>query len=100
MAEIAISNLMDVILVTGEKISKKSTLAFCLKFFATNLVLNLSIVLSGLNFFLRTYLQPIVLQPVVNLLTSMFCWKLVNLFHHSQPLSKIQHQVITKLLAK
>ena len=72
MAPIAISNLMDVILVTGEKVSKKSISAFCLKPFATSLALNVSIVPSGLSFFLRTHLQPIVYNQVVNLLTSMF----------------------------
>jgi hypothetical protein len=54
---------MDVILVTGEKVSKKSSLAFCLKPFATSLALNLSILPSSLSFFLRTHLQPMVLQP-------------------------------------
>ena len=60
MVAIAISNLMDVILVTGEKVSKKSTSTFGLKSFATSLALNVSIVPSGLSFFLRTHLQPIV----------------------------------------
>jgi hypothetical protein len=49
--------------VTGITVSKKSRLAFCLKPFATSLALNLSIVPSGLSFFLRTHLQPMVLQP-------------------------------------
>ena len=59
----AINNLIDVILVTGEKVSKKSRSAFCLKPFTTSLALNLSIDPSGFKFFLRTHLQPMVLQP-------------------------------------
>ena len=59
---VAINNLIDVILVTGENISKKSRWAFCLKPFATSLALNLSIDPFGFNFFLRTHLQPMVLQ--------------------------------------
>ncbi|CAL5352970.1 unnamed protein product [Camellia sinensis] len=58
-----INNLMDVTLVTGENVSKKSRSACCLKPFATSLALYLSIVPSGLSFFLKTHLQPIVLQP-------------------------------------
>ena len=54
---------MDVILVTGEKVSKKSRLPFCLKPFATSLVLNFSTVPSGWSFFFRTHLQPMVVQP-------------------------------------
>jgi hypothetical protein len=42
---------MDEILVTGEKVSKKSRSAFCLKPFATSLALNLSIVPSELKLF-------------------------------------------------
>ena len=51
IAVIAINNLIDVILVSGEKVSKKSRSAFCLKPFATSLALNLSIDPSGFNFF-------------------------------------------------
>ena len=54
---------MDLTLVTGENVSKKSRSACCLKPFATSLTLYLSIVPSGLSFFLKTHLQPIVLQP-------------------------------------
>ena len=54
---------MDVILVTGEKVSKNSRPSSCLKPFATSLALYLSIEPSGFNFFLKTHLQPIVLQP-------------------------------------
>ena len=53
---------MDVILVTGEKVSKNSRPSSCLKPFATSLAL-LSIDPSGFNFFRKTHLQPIVLQP-------------------------------------
>ena len=63
IAAIAIKNLIDVILVIGENVSKKSRSAFCLKPFAISLVLNLSIDPSGFNFFQRTHLQPMVLQP-------------------------------------
>ena len=52
---------MDVILVTGEKLSKRPS--SCLKPFATSLALYLSIEPSGFNFFRKTHLQPIVLQP-------------------------------------
>ena len=58
-----INNLIDVILVTGENVSKKSRSAFYLKPFATSLALNLSIDPSSFKFFLRTHLQPTVLQP-------------------------------------
>ena len=54
---------MDVILVTGEKVSKNSRPSSCLNSFATSLALYLSIEPSGFNFFLKTHLQPIVLQP-------------------------------------
>ena len=54
--------LMDVILVTGEKVSKNSRPSSCLKPFATSLALYFSIEPSGFNFFLKTHLQQIVLQ--------------------------------------
>ena len=54
---------MDVILVTEEKVSKNYRHSSCLKPFATSLALYLSIEPSGFNFFLKTHLQPIVLQP-------------------------------------
>ena len=57
-----INTRMDVILVTGEKVSKKSIFSFCLKPLATSLALYLSIVPSGFSFFLSTHLQPIDLQ--------------------------------------
>ena len=63
IAAIAIKNLIDVILVIGENVSKKSRSAFCLKPFTTSLALNLSIDPYSFNFFLRTHLQPMVLQP-------------------------------------
>ena len=63
IAAIAIKNLVDVILVTRENVPKKSRSAFCLKPFATSLALNLSIDAYSFNFFLRTHLQPMVLQP-------------------------------------
>ncbi|CAL5385896.1 unnamed protein product [Camellia sinensis] len=59
----AINSLMDVTLVTGEKVSKKSRSTCCLKPLATSLALYLSIVPSGLSFLRRTHLHPIVLQP-------------------------------------
>ena len=62
IAAIAIENLIDVILVIGENVSKKSRSAFCLKPFTTSLALNLSIDPYSFNFFLRTHLQPMVLQ--------------------------------------
>ena len=54
---------MDVILVTGENVSKKSISSFCLKPLATSLASNFSIVPSGFNFLLSIHLHPIVLQP-------------------------------------
>ena len=59
----AIKSLMDVILVTGEKVSKYSRPSSCLKSFATSLALYLSIDPSGFSFFRKTHLQPIILQP-------------------------------------
>ena len=53
---------MDAILVTRENVSKKSKSVFCLKPYVKCLTLNLSIYPSGFNFFLRTHLQPMVLQ--------------------------------------
>lgn len=53
---------MDVILVTGEKVSKKSMFSLCLKPLATRRALYLSIVQSGFSFFFKTHLQPIGLQ--------------------------------------
>ena len=54
---------MDVILVTREKVSKNSRPSSYLKPFATILAVYLSIDPSGFNFFRKTHLQPIVLQP-------------------------------------
>ncbi|CAL0303026.1 unnamed protein product [Lupinus luteus] len=54
---------MDVILVTGEYVSKKSTFSLCLKPLATRRALYLSTVPSGFSFFFNTHLQPIGLQP-------------------------------------
>ena len=53
---------MDVILVIGEKVSKKLRSVFCLKPFVTSLALNLPINASSFNSFLRTHLQLMVLQ--------------------------------------
>lgn len=55
---------MDVILVTGEKVSKKSIFSLCLKPLATRQALYLSIVPSGFSLFFKIYLQLISLQPV------------------------------------
>jgi hypothetical protein len=63
MESIEISTLMDVILVTGEKVSKKFIFSFCLKPLATRRALYLSILPSGFSFFFKTHLQPIGLQP-------------------------------------
>src|SRR3954466_6385009 len=54
---------MDVILVTGEKVSQKSTFSRCLKPLATRRALYLSIVPSGFSFFFKTHLQLIGLHP-------------------------------------
>ena len=54
---------MDVILVTGEKVSKKFRPSSCLKLFTISLALYLSIDPSGYDFFRKTHLQPIILQP-------------------------------------
>ena len=72
---------MDVILVTGEKVSKKSMFSFCLEPFATSRALYLSIAPSGFNFFLNTHLQPIDLQPGVNLPNAKSYWILENPSH-------------------
>ena len=54
---------MDVILVTGEKVSKNSRPSSCLKPLATSLSLYLSTDPSDFKFLHKTYLHPIVLQP-------------------------------------
>ena len=46
------------ILMTGEKVSSKSTPYFCVNPFATSLALNLSILPSDLSLSLYTHLQP------------------------------------------
>src|SRR4030066_1000899 len=63
MAAKEINTLMDVIRVTGEKVSKKSIFSLCVKPLATRRALYLSTVPSGFIFFLSIHLQPIGLQP-------------------------------------
>ena len=89
IAAIAIKNLIDVILVIGENVSKKSRLTFCLKPFATSLALKFSIDPSSFNFFLRTHLQPMVLQPRGRSTNFQVLLEIKDLSHHLQPLSKI-----------
>lgn len=48
---------MDVILVTGEKVSKKSIFSLCLKPLAIRRTFYLSVVSSGSSFFFKTRLQ-------------------------------------------
>ena len=79
---------MDVILVTGEKVSKNSRPSSCLKPFATSLALYLSIEPSGFNFFLKTHLQPIVLQPGGKSTNFEVLLEFRDPFHHLQPLFK------------
>ena len=57
------NTLMDVILMTSEKVSKKFTFSLCLNSFATSCALYFSLVPLGYNFFLRIHLQPIVIYP-------------------------------------
>lgn len=54
---------MDVILITGEKVSKNSRPSSCLKPFSTSLALYFSTDSSDFNFLRKTHLHPIVLQP-------------------------------------
>ena len=57
------NTLMDVIPVTGEKVSKKSTFSLCQNPLTMSHALYFSTMPSGFNFFLRIHLQPIVLHP-------------------------------------
>ena len=73
---------MDVILVTGEKVSKNSRPSSCLKPFATGLALYLSIDPSGFNFLLKTHLEPIVLQPGGKSTNFQVLLEIRDLIHH------------------
>ena len=63
IAATEINNLMDVILVIEEKLSKKINISFLFKIFCNKFCFKFIYCAIRFKLFLRTHLQPIVLQP-------------------------------------